>query len=74
MNPHTIFVGMNYLSHFEENLPAFYDSKMTDEETALLEDLRDVVEKTAQRLLPNHYKFLNDWAPKRDISGNYKLV
>ncbi|MFC1692858.1 aldo/keto reductase [Candidatus Latescibacterota bacterium] len=74
MNPHTIIVGMNHLDHFEENLPAFHNPKMTDEETALLEQLRDVAEKTSQRLLPDHYKFLNDWAPKRESNVNYKLV
>jgi len=74
MNPHTIFVGMNYLSHFEENLPAFYNPKMTDEETALLDQLRDIAQKTAHLLLPDHYKFLHDWAPKPDIIKNYKLV
>jgi len=73
MNPHTIVVGMNHLDHFEENLPAFHNSKMTDEETALLQQLRDVAEKTSHRVLPNHYKFLNDWAPKPGISENYKL-
>ena len=73
LNPDTTFAGMNYLREFDENIKAFYNPEITEEETALLNQLRDVAQKTAHLLLPDHYKFLNDWAPKPDISENYKL-
>ena len=74
MNPDSIFVGMNHFREFDENIKAFYNSEISEEETALLDQLRGIAQKTAHLLLPDHYKFLNDWAPKPDIIKNYKLV
>ena len=74
LNPDTTFAGMNHFREFDENIKAYLEPEMTEEEITLLDEVRGVMEKTAHLVLPDHYKFLNDWAPKRDISGNYKLV
>jgi len=74
LNPDTTFAGMNHFREFDENIKAYYNPMMTDEEIELLDDVRGVAGKTAHLLLPDHYKFLNDWAPKHNINGNNRLV
>jgi len=64
INPDAVFGGMYNLSHVYENIVAFYDPKMTDEERKLLEKLRGIADKTSQSMLPDHYKWLDNWAPK----------
>ena len=74
LNPDTTFAGMNHFREFDENIKAYLEPEMTEEETTLLNDIRGVMEKTAHLVLPDHYKFLNDWAPERDSKGYYKLA
>jgi len=74
LNPDTTFAGMNHFREFDENIKAYINPEMTEEETTLLNGIRGVMEKTAHLVLPDYYKFLNDWVPKRDHSGNYKLA
>ncbi len=57
-----IFTGMYTFNHFYENLPAFFDITITDEERKLLKKLSKIADKHADALLPPHYKFLNKWA------------
>ncbi len=74
MSPDSIFVGMNHFREFDENIKAFYNPEISEEETVLLNQLRDIAQKTSHLFLPDHYKFLNDWAPKHNINGNNRLA
>jgi len=65
---------MSYLREFDENIKAYINPEMTEEETTLLDDIRGVMEKTAHLVLPDHYKFLNDWAPKPGNCEKTKIV
>lgn len=61
----TTLTGMYNLPHLYENVAAYYDPVMTPEETALLDNIRKSVVDRTQAWLPDHYKWLDDWAPKR---------
>ena len=74
LNPDTTFAGMNHFREFDENIKAYLEPEMTEEETKLLDDVKGVAEKTAHLVLPDHYKFLNAWVPERDSNGYYKLA
>lgn len=67
INPDTTFVGMNGFNEFLENIQAFHDPVEKPGEKELLDSVRTIAGKVATIVLPEHYKFLNDWAPKRDI-------
>lgn len=58
------FTGMYQLPHLYENIDAYYNPKMSAEETQLLDKIREVAVMEADNWLPNHYKFLNQWAAK----------
>jgi predicted aldo/keto reductase-like oxidoreductase len=64
MNPDATLTGMFTLSHVYENVVAFYNPKMSDEEKGLLSKLKSVAKISAQAWLPDHYKWLANWAPK----------
>ncbi len=70
----TTFAGMNHFREFDENIKAYINPEMTEEETTVLDDIRGVMEKTAHLVLPDHYKFLNDWAPKPVNGEKTKIV
>ena len=59
----TTYTGMYYPSHVYENIEAYYKPAMTPEEKELLEKVRNVARTKAQAWLPDHYQFLNSWAP-----------
>ena len=65
---------MNHFREFDKNIKAYNNPVMTDEEIKLLDDVRSVGGKTTHLLLSDHYKFINDWAPKQNINSNNKLV
>ena len=64
LNPDIILGGMFSLDHIYENIPAFYNTAITPEETSLLRKLRKVTEIASASWLPDYYRFLDDWAPE----------
>jgi len=64
------FTGMYQLPHLYENVAAYFDPKMSDEERALLDRVREVATMSAKALLPGHYKWLENWARKPGGSKN----
>ena len=64
LEPDTTFTGMNLFDEFLENIQAYHEPEMSDDEQALLNEVKVVAEKRAHAVLPDHYKFLDEWAPK----------
>jgi aryl-alcohol dehydrogenase-like predicted oxidoreductase len=63
INPDAIFGGMYNLAHVYEDVAAFYNPTMSEEEKKLLEKLRGIADKSSHSWLPDHYKWLDKWAP-----------
>ena len=63
LNPDIILGGMFRLDHVYENMVAFYNPEMSDEEMKLLMKLRKVTAIASAGWLPDHYRFLDTWAP-----------
>lgn len=68
LNPDATIAGMNYLDELNANVDAYLNPGMSADDTAQLDGIRDsnVVVSKIHVSLPEHYKFLNDWAPKRE--------
>ena len=64
LEPDTTFTGINHFEEFLENIQAYYEPDMTDDEQVLLDEVKVVAEKKAHAVLPDHYRFLDKWAPK----------
>ena len=62
LEPDTILAGMYNLSHVYENVAAYYEPRMSDEERDLLNNIKRVAERSAKVWLPDHYKWLENWA------------
>jgi len=62
VKPDTTLTGMYNLYHIYENVAAYYNPEMSDEERNLLNDIKRVAQYSAQAWLPDHYKWLEDWA------------
>jgi len=62
INPNSTLTGMYNLSHLYENVDAYYNPGMTDEESKLLNTIREFATREAQALLPGHYKWLGKWS------------
>ncbi|MBN1293610.1 MAG: hypothetical protein JXB48_17350, partial [Candidatus Latescibacteria bacterium] len=60
-------VGMYNLPNLYENVNAYYNPKMSDEEKKLLENITNKAVRSTQAWLPDHYKWLDNWAPERNI-------
>ena len=54
---------MYNISHVYENIAAYYDPQMSDEERELLDNVRRVAQISAKAWYPEHYKWLENWAP-----------
>ncbi|MFC1693229.1 aldo/keto reductase [Candidatus Latescibacterota bacterium] len=63
INPDTTFTGMYYPSHVYENIDAYYNPDMSDEEHKLLNKIKKVARTSAHACLPNHYRFFDEWVP-----------
>ena len=63
LNPDTTFCGMYNLSHVYENIAAYYDPQMSDEEHNLLDNVRQVAQISAKAWYPEHYRWLENWVP-----------
>jgi len=61
LEPDSTFTGMYNLHHLYHNVDAYYNPKMSDEERELLKNIKQVAERSAKALLPEHYKWLENW-------------
>ncbi|MFA6472813.1 MAG: aldo/keto reductase [Candidatus Latescibacterota bacterium] len=64
VNPDSMFVGMYNLYHLYDNVEAYYNPIMTKEERQLLDDIKMTVVRKTGAWLPDHYQWLDNWAPK----------
>ena len=71
LEPDTTFTGMNLFDEFLENIQAYYEPEISDDEHVLLDEVKAVAEKKAHAVLPKHYRFLDEWAPEH---GNDPLI
>ena len=58
INADSVYTGMYTYEHLNQNLTAFYNPTMTDEERNLLSKLADIAKNYAEAWLPDHYKWL----------------
>ena len=54
--------GMYSLNHLYDDIMAFFEPEMSDEERELLDKLKKVASQYAAEWLPEHYKWLEKWA------------
>ncbi len=70
VTPASTFTGMYNLNHLYENVAAYHNPAMTPEERELLNNIRNAASRTAKAWLPDHYKWLDNWAYKgRNSAG-----
>ena len=60
----SVLAGMYSLNHLYDDIVAFYEPEMSVEERELLNKLKKVANQHAAALLPEHYKWLENWAMK----------
>ena len=60
-NPDTTLGGMYNPYHVYENVDAYFNPAMSDEERKILRKIRKTAKIVAKDLLPEHYRFLEDW-------------
>ena len=63
VNADTTLGGMYSLKEVYENIEAYYKPAMSKEEEMHLGRLRKVTKVIADSVLPEHYKFLQEWGP-----------
>jgi len=63
LKPDIVIGGMYYPFHVRENVQTVFNPKMTLEETDVLMKIRDRARIVAENHLPDHYRFLQNWAP-----------
>ncbi len=66
----TTLGGMYSLKQVYENIEAYYTPAMSKEEKAHLDKLRSITKVIADSVLPEHYRFLQAWAPDGMGHGN----
>lgn len=66
LDPDTTFAGMWCMNDLYENLPAYFNPRMTDEEVQLLDKMRKYISIQTASILPEHYRFLEAWAPSSE--------
>ncbi len=59
LDPDTTFTGMWCMDDLYDNLPAYFNPRMSAEENDLLDKMRTYAKITEEAALPAHYKFLN---------------
>jgi len=62
INADCTIIGMYQLPHVYENVEAYYNPDMSGEESELLENIRSKAKMSAKAWLPQHYKWLENWA------------
>jgi predicted aldo/keto reductase-like oxidoreductase len=73
VNPDAVLVGMYNLYELYENVQAFYDPDMSDEERKLLNNIKHTAKIKAKAFLPDHYKWLEKWA-NNDGENSHHLL
>lgn len=63
VKPDTTLGGMYYPYQLNENVDAFFNPEFTYPERKVLKEIRDKAKLVACNLLPEHYKFLDQWRP-----------
>lgn len=63
IKPDTTLGGMYYPYHVYENIDAFYHPQMSEAEAEVLSKIRKTARQISHHWLPEHYRFLEDWAP-----------
>ncbi len=63
LQPDTTMAGMWSLNDVYDALTSYFRPAMAPEETVLLDKLRKYAKLTEQACLPEHYRFLDQWAP-----------
>ena len=75
MDIDTTLGGMYYPYHVYENIDAYFNPEMSEEERTLLKKIRNKAKIVAKHYLPDHYKFLEEWVPDTwDDSDFSKMV
>ena len=54
--------GMYSINHLYDDIVAFFEPEMSDEEHELLGKLKKIANRSALSFLPEHYKWLENWA------------
>ena len=65
INADSTIGGMNNPYHVYENINAYFNPAMSDEEKKVLIKIRKTAKIAAKSLLPEHYKFLEEWVPDK---------
>jgi predicted aldo/keto reductase-like oxidoreductase len=68
LKPDTTFAGMWTLNDVYDGMTAYLNPKMSGEEEKLLDRVRKYAHLTESACLPDHYRFLDRWAPENYIS------
>ena len=63
LHPDTTLAGMWTLNDVYDAMTAYFKPAMSKEEKHLLEKLRKYAKLTEEACLPEHYRFLDQWAP-----------
>ena len=61
LNFDTTLVGMFNPCHVYEDIAAYFNPQISDQERKVLNDIRDSVRGITAGLLPSHYQFLEKW-------------
>jgi len=64
LDPDLTFGGMFTLDHVYEDIAAYYSPSISPEEQKLLKKLRKAAKVAPQALLPDYYRFLDQWTPE----------
>ena len=67
INADSTLAGMYYPSHVYENVDAFLHPSISPEERRLLNTLKKAARMNAASWLPDHYRFLDHWAPELEV-------
>ena len=63
INADSTIGAMNNPYHLYEDIDAFFNPRMSDEESAVLKRIRRRAKVVAKHYLPDHYQFLEEWVP-----------
>lgn len=73
LQPDTTFTGMYNMDHLYKNIGAYFNPGMSSDERRLLKQVRDSARMVAKSYLPDHYKFLENWAADTSDLDDVKL-
>ncbi len=74
LNPDTTFTGMYNMDHLYKNIGAYFQPRMNDGERRLLKKVRDSARMVARHHLPEHYRFLENWAAATSDLDDVRLT